>query len=209
MAPSKDPTFRDQRPDQRFRVTALYEVYEVWKFWPAIGTSRFAPSLFASWPGSRTRLFKLHRVVNADQHIQLLPRPVSPLYSTCEPGMECARISSISWGQIAIDSNSISKAKDCKLYPGGGREWDWRETGTRHQPGVQQGDVEECVKAGAVEIVLSRGMDLKLGVPDDTVRWLENQGIKVHVAETRQAVEIYNRLVGDGVKVGGCFHSTC
>jgi hypothetical protein len=123
--------------------------------------------------------------------------------------MDCSKISSISWGEITIDSKSFSKAKDCKLYPGGGRPWDWNETGTRHSPGVQQGDVEELVRAGATEVVLSRGMDLKLGVPDDTVQWLEGQGIKVHVAETRQAVDIYNRLVEEDVKVGGCFHSTC
>ena len=95
------------------------------------------------------------------------------------------------------------------MYPGGSRAWDWNETGTRHQPGIQRSDVEELIGSGAVEVVLSRGMDLKLGVPDDTVRWLEDQGVKVHVAETRQAVDIYNRLVDEGVKVGGCFHSTC
>ena len=124
--------------------------------------------------------------------------------------MDCLKITSISWGEIAINSTSMPKAKDCKLYPGGGvKEWDWNETGTRHRPGIQKGDAEELVRAGAVEIVLSKGMDLKLGVPDETVQWLEDQGVKVHVAGTRQAVEIYNRLVEEGVKVGGLFHSTC
>lgn len=124
--------------------------------------------------------------------------------------MDCLKITSVSWGEICIDSTSLSKAKDCKLYPSGGaREWDWNETGTRHSPGIQKGDVEELVQAGAVAIVLSRGMDLKLGVPAETVRWLEDQGVKVHVAETRQAVEMYNKLVEEGVKVGGVFHSTC
>ena len=96
-----------------------------------------------------------------------------------------------------------------QLFPGGGRPWDWNETGTRHSPGIQQADVQELIQTGATEIVLSRGMDEKLGVPDSTVRWLEDQGVKVHVAETRKAVEIYNRLLEEGVKVGGCFHSTC
>jgi hypothetical protein len=123
--------------------------------------------------------------------------------------MACSKIASISWGEITLDSKPQSKAKDCKMYPGGSRAWDWNETGTRHQPGIQRSDVEELIRSGAVEVVLSRGMDLKLGVPDDTVRWLEDQGIKVHVAETLQAVDIYNRLVDEGVKVGGCFHSTC
>ena len=91
--------------------------------------------------------------------------------------MDCLKITSISWGEIAIDSKSLPKAKDAKLYPGGGvKEWDWNETGTRHRPGIQTGDAQELIQAGAVEIVLSRGMHLKLGVPDETVQWLEGQG---------------------------------
>ena len=123
--------------------------------------------------------------------------------------MTSPRIATISWGRMSLESEKLPEAKDCKLYPGGGRAWDWNETGTRHKPGIQKSDVEELVQAGAAEVVLSQGMDEMLGVPNETVRWLEEQGIKVHVAETRKAAEIYNRLVEEGVKVGGCFHSTC
>ena len=121
--------------------------------------------------------------------------------------MASSKITFISWGKIA--PSDLAEGKDYKLYPGGGRLWDWNETDTRHSPGIQQGDVEELVKAGATEVVLSRGMEEKLEVPDATVQWLEDQGINVHVAETQKAAEIYNRLVDEGVKVGGCFHSTC
>ena len=123
--------------------------------------------------------------------------------------MSSPKVSSVSWGNIVLHSEKLPEAKDCKLFPGGGRAWDWNETGTRHQPGIQQSDVEELVRNGATEVVLSRGMDQKLGVPEETVQWLESQGVKVHVAETRQAVDIYNRLVDEGVQVGGLFHSTC
>ncbi len=27
--------------------------------------------------------------------------------------------------------------KDAKIFPGGPRGWDWRETGTSHVPGIQ------------------------------------------------------------------------
>ena len=123
--------------------------------------------------------------------------------------MASPKVSSISWGRIILDSDKLPEAKDCKLFPGGGRAWDWNETGTRHQPGIQQSDVEELLQNDAAEVVLSRGMDQMLGVPSETVRWLEDKGIKVHVADTKTAVEIYNRLVEEGVKVGGLFHSTC
>lgn len=122
--------------------------------------------------------------------------------------MASPKITSIKWGNTSL-SGELSAGKDYKLYPGGGRPWDWNETGTRHSPGIQVADVKELVENGAAEIVLSQGMQLQLKVQDETVRWLDDQGVKTHIAETRAAVEIYNQLVEAGVKVGGCFHSTC
>ncbi|KAM5349795.1 hypothetical protein ACJ41O_006300 [Fusarium nematophilum] len=95
------------------------------------------------------------------------------------------RIMSIAWGRIEVDG--LEEGKDYKLYPGGGRPWDWSETGTRHNPGIQVADVEELLDRGATTIVLSRGMDLKLQVGDATVKYLEEKAVTVHVAETREA----------------------
>ena len=50
----------------------------------------------------------------------------------------------------------LGVGKDFKLYRGGGRAWDWAETGTRHSPGIQPADVEELVARGATTVVLSR-----------------------------------------------------
>ena len=47
--------------------------------------------------------------------------------------------------------------KDVKLWPGGGREWDWGETNTRHEPGIQPSDVEELLVHRPDIVVLSRG----------------------------------------------------
>ena len=117
------------------------------------------------------------------------------------------RIDSIEWGRMEI--SGLGAGKDFKLWPGGGREWDWRETGTRHAPGIQPADIEELVARGCRVIVLSRGMLLKLETCPETLQLLEREGIEVHVAETREAVEIYNRLTAEGRLVGGLFHSTC
>lgn len=46
------------------------------------------------------------------------------------------------WGYIDVEGQP-RPFKDAKLYPGGAREWDWRETGTRRRPGVQPADAEE------------------------------------------------------------------
>jgi hypothetical protein len=116
------------------------------------------------------------------------------------------RITHISWGRIEVETLGVGK--DFKLYPGGGREWDWSETGTRHVPGIQPADVDELIEHGCRVVVLSRGMDLVLQTGPETLEHLQRRGITVHVEETRRAVELYNRLAADQ-PVGGLFHSTC
>jgi len=116
------------------------------------------------------------------------------------------RITGISWGRMEVEGLGVGK--DFKLYPGGGRAWDWAETGTRHSPGIQPADVEELVARGATTVVLSQGMNKQLRVYPDTCRYLAERSITVHVAETREAVKIYNDLA-KGTLAAGLFHSTC
>ena len=116
------------------------------------------------------------------------------------------RITRISWGRIEVEG--LGAGKDFKLYPGGGRVWNWAETGTRHSPGIQPADVEELVAHGATTVVLSQGMNKQLQVQPDTYRYLEQRSITVHIAETREAVKLYNDLT-EGTLVAGLFHSTC
>ena len=117
------------------------------------------------------------------------------------------RIEHISWGRMEVAG--VGVGKDFKLWPGGGREWDWRETGTHHVPGIQPTDVKELLDNGSQSIVLSRGMLLMLRTCQETLELLEKRNIPVHIAETKAAADIYNDLVSDGDAVGGLFHSTC
>jgi hypothetical protein len=116
------------------------------------------------------------------------------------------KILDLSWGRMDVEGLGVGK--DYKLYPGGGRAWDWTEAGTKHVPGIQPADVEELLANGATVIVLSRGMDQQLQVDPSTLRYLEERSVEVHVVETREAVKIYNDLA-DTVQVAGLFHSTC
>ena len=120
---------------------------------------------------------------------------------------ESPRISTISWGRMEVEG--LGEAKDFKLWPGGGRPWDWNETGTRHEPGIQLADVEELLEHGSQAVVLSRGQELQLLTSQDTLNALKARGIESHVEETRAAVKLYNDLAEQGVPVGGLFHSTC
>ena len=117
------------------------------------------------------------------------------------------RITHLSWGHIEVEGRA-EPLKDAKLFPGGAREWDWNETGTRHEPGIQAADVAEILERGVHVVVLSRGMHQRLQVPPETIRLLEERGVRVHVLQTEEAAALYNELAGE-VPVGGLFHSTC
>ena len=113
----------------------------------------------------------------------------------------------LSWGLMQV--HGLGAGKDMKMWPGGGRAWDWRETKTEHVPGIQVADIAELIDHGASVIVLSRGMQLVLQTPPETIVWLDQQPVKYHRLETREAAKLYNELAGQGVAVGGLFHSTC
>ncbi|WP_327034916.1 hypothetical protein [Micromonospora ureilytica] len=52
-------------------------------------------------------------------------------------------------------------------------------------------------------------MQPQLQVAARTLGLLEECGAPVHVAETTEAVQIYNNLTTGGTAVAGLFHSTC
>jgi hypothetical protein len=117
------------------------------------------------------------------------------------------RIKHVSWGKLEVEGKA-EPYKDAKLFPGGSREWNWRETGTSHKPGIQVADVQELVDHGANVVVLSRGMAECLLVPHETLDFLKQCRIAVHVLPTKEAAALYNEL-SEIKPVGGLFHTTC
>lgn len=116
------------------------------------------------------------------------------------------RINSLSWGTLKVEG--LGRLKDAKLWPGGGRSWDWNETGTRHRPGVQPEDLKELVDAGAGTVIIGQGMLKQLQVPGETLAWLEERGVEARVLQTKKAVEEYNQRAEEE-PVGALIHSTC
>jgi hypothetical protein len=123
-----------------------------------------------------------------------------------KPENQSPHITHVAWGAMEIEG--LGSGRDFKLYPGGGRAWDWRETGTHHVPGIQPSDVQELLDHGSQVVVLTRGMQLALQTCPETLQMLRERGIAYHVEETRAAVDLYNRLA-EKEAVGGLFHSTC
>jgi hypothetical protein len=117
------------------------------------------------------------------------------------------RIKHASWGRLEVEGEP-EPYKDAKLFPGGSHEWNWRETGTAHQPGIQIADVQELLEHGSKVVVLSRGMAECLHVPRETLDFLKQRQITVHVLPTKEAAELYNKLA-ETDPVGGLFHTTC
>ena len=117
------------------------------------------------------------------------------------------RIKHVSWGRLEVEGKA-DPYKDAKLFPGGSRGWNWRETGTGHNPGIQIADVQEVLEHGARVVVLSRGMAECLHVPRETLDFLKERQIAAHVLPTKEAVVLYNKLA-ETEPVGGLFHTTC
>ena len=129
------------------------------------------------------------------------PPQVSPV-SMLSPAITAA-----SWGKIEVAG--IGPGKDWKLWPGGGRSWDWTEYNTGHLRGVQPKEVLELIDKGCRSVILTTGRLRRLKIADETVQLLESKGIQVTTASTSKGIDLYNRLVIEGVAVGGLFHSTC
>ena len=111
------------------------------------------------------------------------------------------------WGFVEVDR--VGRLRDAKLWPGGGRGWDWNETGTHHRPGIQPADLAELLEHEPDVVVLSRGRELRLETSPDAAALLDSHGVDVVQAETGAAIDAYNRLAGQGRRVAALLYSTC
>jgi hypothetical protein len=116
-------------------------------------------------------------------------------------------VTSFRWGQIVDSAGNVFK--DARLFPGGAEEWDWRRTGTRHDPGIQAADLEDLLGAKPDVVILSRGVELVLQVPQATIDFARSRAAEVLVLQSEQAVAEYNRRVGAGERIVALIHSTC
>lgn len=111
------------------------------------------------------------------------------------------------WGFVEVAG--VGRVRDAKLWPGGGRGWDWNETGTHHRPGIQPADLAEVLDHGPDVVVLSRGRELRLQTTPEALALLAAVGVEARQMETGAAIETYNRLAGQGRRVGALLHTTC
>jgi hypothetical protein len=120
---------------------------------------------------------------------------------------ESPEIVAESWGRLELADGRTFK--DAKLWPGGAREWDWRETGTGHTAGIQPADVDELLEHGAEVVILTRGRAKALRVPEATIDRVRGAGAEAEVLPTAAALARYEELRRGGCAVGALIHSTC
>lgn len=120
--------------------------------------------------------------------------------------VQSPKVDSIKWGEISLENGTTYK--DAKLFPGGSRKWDWNETGTHHNPGIQPADVKELLEHGAEVVILSQGFNERLQVCDETEEFLTEHEVTYHIRQTEKAIQKYNEL-RDGYATGALIHSTC
>jgi hypothetical protein len=111
------------------------------------------------------------------------------------------------WGYIELVG--FGRFRDVKVWPGGAREWDWNETGTRHEPGIQPADLDELLTFDPDVVVLSRGRELRLHTQAETIAILKQKDMELVHAETSEAISRYNELAESGRRVAALLHSTC
>jgi hypothetical protein len=111
------------------------------------------------------------------------------------------------WGFVEVER--LGRFRDAKLWPGGGRAWDWNETGTDHRPGILPADAAELLDHEPDLVILSSGRLGRLGTSRDTLALLEARGVPVVREQTDAAMTTYNRLAAEGRRVAGLFHTTC
>ncbi|HHD92100.1 MAG TPA: hypothetical protein ENL06_00555 [Candidatus Portnoybacteria bacterium] len=70
-------------------------------------------------------------------------------------------------------------------------------------------DIQGAIKENPEMIVFGTGAYGVANITSETLKLIEEQGIKVKVEKTSQAVKLFNNYLKKGIKVVGLFHLTC
>jgi hypothetical protein len=112
------------------------------------------------------------------------------------------KIEHYSFGKITIDGKTYTS--DVIIYPGRVNSSWWRKEGHN----LQVVDLTDVINAKPQVLVIGTGSSGVMKVPKETISHLESKGIKVHMALTEKAVELFNKLQKDKIVIAA-LHLTC
>ncbi|MEW6571163.1 MAG: MTH938/NDUFAF3 family protein [Nitrospirota bacterium] len=112
------------------------------------------------------------------------------------------KIEHYSFGKIVIDGKTYKS--DVIIYPEKVDASWWRKEGHR----LQIVDLTDVIEAKPEVLIVGTGYSGVMAVPRETISHLESKGIKVLVAHTEKAVEMFNRPSRER-RVIAALHLTC
>ncbi|MBI2314410.1 MAG: hypothetical protein HYU77_18130 [Betaproteobacteria bacterium] len=81
----------------------------------------------------------------------------------------------------------------------------WRAEG--HNVAVE--DIRRIASAKPGKLVIGTGYYGRMGVSEETLKWLAAHNIQVEIAKTGDAVKLFNRLQQEAASVVAALHLTC
>lgn len=112
-------------------------------------------------------------------------------------------IDAYEFGRIVIDGEEY--IQDVIIFPDHVQASWWRREGHF----LHAGDLATVLDAPPKVLIIGKGYSGVMRVPDELVKELEARGIQVHVANSREAVETYNRLAPTEPSLAAALHLTC
>lgn len=113
------------------------------------------------------------------------------------------RISEYEFGRIAIADKTYTC--DVIIAPEQVIDCWWRKQGHN----LQIEDLDDIVSAKPDMLIIGTGYYGRMQVPDETKQYLEEQGIKVIQAKTREAVTEFNQLQKEYARIAAALHLSC
>ena len=113
------------------------------------------------------------------------------------------QISDYEFGRIAVADKTYTT--DVIVAPGQVIDSWWRKQGHI----LQIEDLDDIVNAKPDMLIIGTGYYGRMQVPDATKQYLEERGIKVLQAKTRDAVTEFNQLQKEYARIVAALHLTC
>jgi hypothetical protein len=116
------------------------------------------------------------------------------------------KINDYDFGRIVIDDTEYST--DILIFPDRVEDNWWRRKG--HELNLE--DIQEILLKNPKVLVIGTGYSGRMVVSESVVKEISSRGIKVIIEPTKEAVEIYNKLVekeGGEKVITAAFHLTC
>ncbi len=113
------------------------------------------------------------------------------------------RIERYDFGVMVVDGRAYYS--DLKVFPDTVYDGWWRREGHR----LVVDDLHDVLDAEMEVFVVGTGSSGMMKVDEEVLATFAGRGVELVVRPTREAVEEFNRLEGEGKVVVGAFHLTC